>query len=247
MSPSRALPCLILFFVTTLAHGLSVPSDAEIQKKLAARLKGKDDYSERNARRVGNRTIEVEGFISLDGELELTKEILAEPKEYARWLLPNINTRPSGGEYLVKIMGMELAPESTNVLITKLSFDLPLFKKEIDCHVKVGSERKGNRVVLNATIDTLQGTYIEHFQAVLQFFQREKGKLWVYALGEVRFKHWLVYEALPDRLLNRETGERLQIAIDNYLNEENHRRSQKRKSTSTAPIIKGGSPKRSRP
>lgn len=251
MTLSFSRPFLLLLCVCSFARGLTLPPEAEVQKKLADRLTGKEDYSERVAKRMGNRTIQVEGLIAMDGDIALAQEILSDPKEFGRWLLPNINTRPSGGEYLVKVLGLDLLSGTTNHLVTKLRFDLPLFQKDIECHMLVGTERKEKWLQLNANVESMQGTYIEHFHAVLQFFPREKGKLWVYAIGEVRFKHWILYEALPDRLLTRETGERLQIAIDNYLNEENHRRSLKKKmppvSATTPPKKKGGLPKESRP
>ncbi len=245
-SPARLV--LLLLHFPAVVWGLKIAPEAEIQSKLSARLQGKESYNERVARRIGDRTIEVEGFIAMEGDIALAHQILSEPKAFSRWILPGINQRPSGGGYFVKVMALNLAPGSPNTLVTDLRFDLPLFKKDISCYMDVKTEMKGKNLWFTATVHSMKGTYIEHFEAMIQFFPKAGGQMWVYALGQVKFKSWLLYEALPDRLLTRETGERLQIVIDNYLNEENYRRSLKRPSvTTSAPKKKGGPTMGTRP
>ena len=223
-----------LFFQIAHALTIAMPSDAEVQKRLTGRLEGKGDFQDRAFRRIGERTLEFEGFISTEADINLLKTIFKEPGQYNRWLTPSINKRPSGGEYMIKLQSFNLAPQATHTLIAKLLFDLPVFKREIECYMDIKTEQKGNAFWLTATVDANRpGTYIEGFQTVIQVFPKGKGRVWLHALGNVKFKNWLLYEALPDRLLNRETGERLQIVIDNYLAEENHRRRpQKTKGSS---------------
>lgn len=229
------IPYLLLSLFLSLAHALTVPlpPEAEVQKRLAAHLEGKGDFQDRAFRRIGERTLEFQGFISTEADYALLKTVLKEPAEYHRWLTPNINKRPSGGDYLIKLQSFHLAPEATQTLLAKLLFDLPVFKKEIDCYMDVKTEEKGANFWLTATVDSNRpGTYIEGFQTVIQVFPKGPGRVWLYAIGHVKFKNWLLYEALPDRLLTRETGERLQIVIDNYLAEESLRRQSAKKKGS---------------
>ncbi len=224
-----------LFFLTTLAHGLSLPPDAEIQKRLAAHLGEKGDFQDRVFRRLGDRTVEFEGFISTEADFNLVKEVFSEPQHYSRWLMKNINKRPGGGEYFIKLRSFDPAAGMANTLLAVLNFELPLFKKVLECHVHFKSENKGPTYLLTATVDTKgHGTFIEKFETVMQFFPKAAGRVWIYARGQVKFKHWLLYEALPERMLLRESGERLQIVIDNYLTEENLRRGELKKTRNTS-------------
>ena len=53
----------------------------------------------------------------------------------------------------------------------------------------------------------------------------QPNRLWFYFTGESLFRSWIFYEALPERLLTRESGERVLTVIENYQQEEQRRRA----------------------
>ncbi len=224
----------LLYFIFILfswaAFPLSPPAEAVVQTRLVQRLSEKGDFQDRVFRRIGNRTVEFEGFISTEADFSLVKEIFNDIPHYPRWILPHINQRPSGDSYFIKLNDLVSGPNSSTSLIATLGFELPLFKREIPCHLNFKTENRGNSFWLTINADpNIKSKYIESFSSIIQVFQKGEGHVWIYAIGNVQFRNWLLYEALPDRMLTRETGERLQIVIDNYLAEENFRRLEKKK------------------
>jgi|688.fasta_scaffold1250164_1 hypothetical protein len=72
------------------------------------------------------------------------------------------------------------------------------------------------------TIPT-QDSAVEDLKGTIHLFRNPKNpnQVWGYFQVSVVLTHWLVYESIPERLLYRETGDRIRIILENYQNFEN--------------------------
>lgn len=218
---------IALCLVASRAPAISVPTDAEILKQLKEKLATRGDYVDRKIQRMGNKTIEFESLVSTEADFGHATTILSDFSRYGKWGLTNINNKPSGGTYLLKVLNVEVQPKSPQTLITTILFDLPLLKHELRCYLNLHAIKKPDVYTILGDVDGA-GTYIESVEMVFKMFPAEKTphRVWIYAKAIVKIRNWLLYEAMPDQLLKRETGERLQIVLDNYLREEDRFRAE---------------------
>ena len=223
----------LAIFTATAWGTVPLPPDGELLKVLRARLPSHGDAAERKVTRVGNRTIEFESWVSTEADFGDAKEILADWDHYGDWVLANINKKPSGGNYLVQILDLKPAAGQKDTVVTTVKIDLPLFQHELQCVLKLKSMGTPEAFTLIGDISGMTGTYIENVEAVLKMFPVEKttNRAWIYVKGLVKLKNWLLYEAMPERMLKSETGQRIQTIVDNYLKEESRRRLARAPST----------------
>ncbi len=221
-----ALKRLWLFFWLTAALPLlAVDQDEAILSLLRTHLKGKGDHIERTVERIGGKTLRLESFISMEGDLGWFGRISSDVQQYSSWILNQINERPEGGTYPVQLTG--LAKDSTDPLglFAEMKLVFPLIKKTLRRQMRFVPNIKANRVRIDAEMPNLDDTMLSSGRAQLVFFpaQGDPGRLWGYVEGTIKIRNWLLYEALPTRILKRDAGERFLQIVNNYQAEENRR------------------------
>jgi len=243
MNLSRMGLTLVVLLAGRLAsaYSLDIPSNAEILKSLSGKLAGQSgDYLIRHVQRMGNKTIEMETMIATDGDPKLANAILTDFAHYRNWMLQGLNHRPAGGEYLLKIRDFAIKPGDPSVLVANVTFDLPLFKIDLLYAIKVGTKKENDGLTITAEAlpqpanSGLGESPIKSTEAFAKIFPAPKHRdvVWIYLKGRTVLNNWLLYEALPDKVLERETGDRLQIIVDNY-----HREESQKKPDSEAPAV----------
>lgn len=213
---------LALLLIARLASAAG-PTDEEILAKLKLKLGDKAEYTERNLRRIGNRTLELEVFVAGEGSYETATQVFSDWSHFADWALKNINRRADGGTYYMKINGLSVSATDNSVLEINSFLDLPMIKKEVKQKFRMKTEKPTKGVfTLSGEVILDEKSLLDTAGGYLKIFPVEgkSTRLWVYIRGEAKLKSWVIYEALPERLLTRESGERIQIVMDNYLTEE---------------------------
>lgn len=221
---SKQIFSIFLFLCPSLyALDTALPDDASILAKLKTHVAGKGDVAEREIRRVGNRTIELENFISTEMDPRLAPVIFADFPHWSRWVLPGINDKPTGGTYITQLHALEM--QSADKLLATFSFDLPLFRGQRHAHFRLQSSTVKNVFTLTGDLLDSEGTF-EAARATLKEFAAEGSstRCWLYVNGRVQLKSGILYEALPEKLLKREASDRVRIILDNYQKEEQSRR-----------------------
>lgn len=219
------MKALAFFLCTTLAFGATA---LEVEKGSRARLidllQGKGDVLKRTVERLGNRTIQIRLLISADADYATAKKIFAAHREYREWALKNINLRADGSSYYVKFLGCDPMPDGN--LFFPMRIDLPIFGKDVIAHIAVTTEevQKGFAVHAKTTGDDNPKT-VGTIDGYLYFFPapKEKRRLYGELRGNLQFVSSFLYEALPEKLLIRETSERLQTLLENYREREMRR------------------------
>lgn len=229
----RALFCFLLLFsaFTSLcphAQGLTLLPDAEIYKQVRSQLKGQSDFIKRDIHKAGKKTIEFEAYISQDGDIKLAPEILSNIGDYGRWVLRGINKKPGGGSYYLQFRSLREDPPGSKTLRSDFVFVLPLLRKEMQRDFRMGTTaQKGDVFTLSGEALPNEKSPLEAAEGILRLYPAEgmPGRVWIYIKGYARLRNWLLYEALPERLMAGETGERIQLILDNYMAEEERLRA----------------------
>ncbi|MEZ4749939.1 MAG: hypothetical protein R3B54_04740 [Bdellovibrionota bacterium] len=219
----RLIPVLALF-LSFPASALS-PEDTKIFQRLEKELKGQHDIIRRTVTRKGDKTIELEGFISTELNLELAKPILVNFSKYQAWALRDINKKPDGGEYMLKLLSALPLESEPEVLELRYLLDVPLFSSVGVQPFRMSSEQKDGYLELRAEAVTSKKSLIDSAIGTAKIFPvaGERNRIWVYTLGRMRLHPWLMYEALPDQLLNRLVANRIKTFLDNLLEEQDKR------------------------
>jgi hypothetical protein len=209
---------LVLFTLPVWGFTLEIPSDAETMKLLTPHVKGREETLDREVRRLGNKTIEMEAFLSTDGDLDRAAAILSDFAHYRDWALENINHRPAGGEYYLKLKNLNPEKTDPSKLVADLVFDLPIFKKEMSYTLKFDFKKTGKSLLITMETMPKEDSPIKTVEAFIKILPDPKRPdwAWLYLKGRAVLTNWLLYEALPDRVLTKETGMRFQIVVDNY-------------------------------
>src|SRR5690606_10707895 len=140
---------------------------------------------------------------------------------YPDWVFNGINDRPEGGKYFTQVRDLTYqSPPPTGLLIAHLAFELPVFKHELKRKFQMHSETHNDVFTLHGKILPLKDSVIPNAEGFMKVFPVSSNRVWIYTKAWIRLKPWLLYQALPERLLQSETGERLQIILDNYVKEE---------------------------
>src|SRR5690606_15532083 len=114
--------------------------------------------------------------------------------------------------------------------------NLPFLKKNrARTFSLAASPSKGGFSIVGETSVNAKSS-VKRARAFMKAYPSEKspGVIWVMVKAVVEFRNWLVYEALPERVLLREVGDRLQYIVTNYETEESRRVP--RRATSTKPL-----------
>ena len=220
------IPTLI-FFLFYSSFGWGLPSWVVspeksfpiLQKQLT---KKKGDYFQRKVKRAGKQQLELEGFASISGSLDHFYQIAQNVSDYRNWALSRINSRPNGKTYLIKILDLRVNPRQKDELTAVFGLDFPFIKTTIEKKFKINSERDRN----SATVYCRNLNPPDHVLSSLKGFitafnhPKEPGRLWIHFKGNAQLTHWLLYQAIPDRILAGESSERIHTVLDNFSSEE---------------------------
>jgi hypothetical protein len=191
------------------------------RERLIGLLQGKGDVLKRTVERIGNRTIQIRLIISAEAEYAYAKKILSEHRRYREWALRNINVKANGSSYFVKFLGCDPLP--SGVLVFPIRIDLPLFGRDMTAYISIRTENvQGGFAVHAKTTTDEHPQNLGNLDGYLYFFQAPKEKRRVFGelRGNLQLTNGLLYEALPERLLIRETSERIQTLLENYRDRE---------------------------
>jgi hypothetical protein len=200
------------------------PTPQDVQHALQKTLEGQGDIIKRYVRRLGEKTIEMQSFLSIEGNLGQASKILPDFPRIPAWALANINTSPSGRNYYFKITGA--TPEGKDLITFDFTLDLPLYKHRGARKFRFQSETAGEGLLVSAEAVPEPESVISSTNARLYVFRAgasEPGRVWLAIIARMVIRPWLLYEALPERLIASESTERLETVIANYQAEEDKR------------------------
>ncbi len=225
---NRLLFLYIFFLGIFPCHAKDSETDKQKYDRMAAVLKSKTgEYFQRTVRREGNKTVNWEAFIALEADKTRVPEILSNFSQLPFWTIRNINLKPGGGTYRLQIVELKTDAKDPSLLNAEFLLNVPAFHQNINRQFKLAAIRDKEVFTLRGESLPNDSSVIESVQAVMQVYPAEKhpGYVWIYASADIKIKYWLLYEALPERLLKNESGERIQILLDNYVAEETRLKS----------------------
>lgn len=196
------------------------PSIAEVRLALQKELQGKGDMVRRSVRRLGNKTISLQAFISIEGSFDIAPKILAGFQKKPGWAIQHINESPTGRNYYFKVLKAE--SETPDIVSFSFILDLPLYQHKGMRKFKLKSRPGDKNFVLEAQTLPDPESVISSCLAKLYVFPatNDPNRLWIAATGKIEIRPWILYEALPERILTNESTERLETVIANYQKEE---------------------------
>ena len=208
------------------AENQTLPSDSAFLEKAKDILGDRFHYVQQRVNRLGSKTIELEAYLSAQADLELGKDIFSDYGGLAKWILPGVNERPTGGTYYMHFLGIVWDPKISNQITTKLAFTLPFFTQELERSFVLA--RTPSKECFNLEVESLpsDSSLIERVTGGFKLcgIPKQKQRAWGYVRGAAVFRSWFIYEAISDRVLKKEAGERILKIIENYQTEENRRR-----------------------
>lgn len=182
----------------------------------------KGDYFKRTIKRAGNQTIELEGFASINGTLEAFYHIAQDVPSYRKWVLPGLNQKPQGGNYLLQILDLKASPSNPRLLTAVFGLSFPGIKQTLHKTFLITPEKNSNHVTVSCQNMESKDLLLNSLVGFISAFPDPKNKerLWVYFKGLAQLRSWILYQALPEKLLVRESSERIQTVLDNFSSEE---------------------------
>ncbi len=227
---------LFLFLTTKAFSDFSIPSDAALISKLSPALSGKTEFYDTQVKRLGKNTLEVECFAALHGEISLFKKIVPKYAEWRDWLLADINLPEPGADAYV-FQFHDILQQTADSVVTVFSFNLPFFGKQRTRGFNVKKIETDKSLALLAETQLSENSVVKTAKAYLKAIQpaQPSQTLWVGVSAVVEFKSWMLYQALPEKVVLREVGERLKIISENYKKEENLSRTGTKRTTSALP------------
>lgn len=226
----KILFLFLLLSFSLFASSFKIPTaldtDEQILASLSQFFKGNENDSyQRTIRRVGDNTIQFEAFIAMEADRKLMPKILSNLSRYNVWITPNINKSPTGKDYILKIFRFIHEAKTPNSVTPEFMLDLPGFRKLTTRTFNAKTEQKGPVFTLSGETPPDETSHIERATCQLKMFpsSTNPSKVWLYVKAKIKLRYWLLYEALPTRLLERESMERIQTVLDSYAIEEQSR------------------------
>lgn len=241
--PSSAIA--LLLFLSPLASGADTDfGDAnnyyDRLKKELNPLNPTEDVARRKFTRLGNRTVRIETFISTEMDRGQGKLILSDFENYPLWALRRINERPGGGEYRLKLTSLTPDAQDRSILQIGMAFTFPLFSHSGTHRFKFRSEEGKNHFRICTESLPGPGTVMSKAEGCARVFPapgQAKNRAWIHAEANAVLKSAILYELLPEAVLSRILGERVEKIVENYLQRQDEL-TQPRKVTSPAPAPK---------
>ncbi len=218
---------LFLFFCpySQASDELVVESDESVFAELKKRIKDRTDFIERKANRLGNNTFEISCYLAVPGDFEQFRKIAPEFAAWREWALTDINLAPpSRGDYIFQIH--DLQQKDPGIMAAIFSFNIPFFKKQRTRTFEMSSRDSEKVLFIEGKSIPTENSAVKSAKAYMKTFPAENktGSLWIHVKALVAFKSWILYEALPEKVLQTEVGDRLQYLIQNYQREETRRK-----------------------
>jgi hypothetical protein len=206
-----------VFLLVNFAFADEIPF-SELKKTLT----GQGDVLRKTFKRLGDKTISFESMASLEGDFKKTPKILTDVKNWGTWALQNINVGPEGKNYFLQINGIDWKKELADQIGIIFSIKLPIFKHEGTRRFVVSHRTEPNHVHIGVTAPVEPQSVIESCEGSLDVYPAEKeaDRLWIGLKGTIKLRNWILYEALPEKLISNEAGERIQTVLINYQKEE---------------------------
>ena len=194
--------------------------------KVEAALKNhSSDFFQHTVKRMGNKTIALEAFISFDADWNTLKKITQNIPDYPKWVMPRINERGAGDKFFIRINSIKPDEKKPNQLDIEVALALPGLNIPIQRSFSCQSVPSENPAVITMNVNTLpsKDSQVQDLAGYFHLFKNPKNPnmVWGYFQVSVVLRHWLVYESIPERLLQREAGDRIKIILENYQNFEN--------------------------
>lgn len=198
------------------------PSSDELLPKVKKQLAGKGDMAIREIERLGNKTIQMEAFVSTDGNYDMAKKIFPNFAAYPDWTIKDINKNSSGKTYVIQIQGMKWDPKDAMMEIL-YDLALPVYRYKGGARkYKVTEVKDEKTLCIEVNAGSMKDAFIETSKGRFYVWPApgERDRLWFYFRGYVTIGPWLIYEALPEQVVKKESGERVQTLLQNYQKEE---------------------------
>ena len=227
MGHQKTLTLFLLFFLPSLGVlAQEIVSSSTLFPKVQSALKNHPgDYIEHSVKRMGNKRINLEAFFSAEADWNQAKKISEQIENYPKWVLPRINQRGDGEKFFIQFASISPDKKNKDILDINVYLDLPALKIPINRLFKFESISNSDKNVFTIKITAIasEDSPVKDLSGYAHVFRnpRNPNQVWGYLDVTVVLTHWLVYESLPERLLNREVGERLRILMENYQNYEN--------------------------
>lgn len=175
---------------------------------------------QQNVFRRGNKTIEVECYVEVPGQLKEFERVARDLPGWREWAFTDINQPAEGdGDYLLQLLD---APSLEPGKITALYyFNLIFFKKDRTRTFNVSAQTLPGSVLLRGESILSTSSALKSATVTAQAFpaKAKKDVLWIFVRGRVEFRSGFFYEALPERILLRELGDRLTKIASNFKRE----------------------------
>jgi hypothetical protein len=231
------LSSLLVLSSAFAEENFEIPTDSQALQILKEALYGKSDHVDKQVARLGNRTVEVQSCIAMPGDIALFRKISPQYSHWRNWLLQDINLPPEGeSDYIIQFQ--DAAETEPGVVTASYKISLPFFSRQRIRAFKMTSNVKDPGYSLLGEAILSENSPVKFTKAYMKVFPAEgmKGHLWVLIKGIVQFRGWFLYEALPEKILLREAGDRLKRIIDNYHREEELFKADKKSPPNPTPV-----------
>ena len=235
----KRLPLLFLLLLSPVCFGddqLAVPSDEVTLKEMREVLHGKTDFVDRKAKRLGNKVLQVDCYLSIAGYFDTFKKVTSNLTGWRDWALIDINLpQPGQSDYILQLH--DLLENTPKIMTSVFSFNIPFFKNHRSRSFNTTTTLGDKSLLVVGETMPAEKSAVKRAKAFMKAFagDGQSPTIWVNVKAMVEFNSWFFYEALPEKVLLREVGDRLTYLAQNYQREESKRRSGASVATSAAP------------
>lgn len=174
------------------------------------------DRTVRKVDRLGDNTVALESFLCMEADFPIFRRIAGDWIHYDKWVLNRINEKTGGGGYLIKFL--DVTTDGKSDVILRYLVDFPLLKKERSKHFKMTTESFPRAFVLTGEGIEDEASLLVYARAEMVAFAApgKDHELWIHVQGKAKLKSGFLYEALPEKILRTEAGDRIQRVLENY-------------------------------
>jgi len=205
--------------------------DPQMYTVIKNAIGGRKQVFRRSLKRLGNNTIEIQAVISAEGSFKYAPKILANVKQFPEWALDNINVNSTGSDYHFQIIGATVEPKDDSILGFSFKLQVPVLSYQGSRQFKTKSVARKDVFILEGDSLPANDSVVESVNLFMRVYpaDNDPNQIWIAAFGKVVLRSWLLYEALPERLVTRESAERFQTLLSNYLHREDKIRTKEEK------------------
>ncbi len=220
---------LLLFSCRPTLCADNITVAKEIFPQVQSKLKNKSsDFLEHEVKRLGNKRISLNAYVSFEADWKLLTTLTQQFSKYPSWILPRINEFAPGEKFYIQIISISPDVKFPNHLEVQLALILPGLNIPITRVFKFEPSLATDNSILSFKITALKSeeSQVKDLSGYIHFYKDPNNpfRAWGYVDITVLLNYWLVYEALPEKILNKEAGERVRIIMENYQGFENTNR-----------------------